>query len=48
MMIYLPIINKIQQIPNIQLAGLHCHIGTDIRDISRFAAITKNIARLAR
>ncbi|AEE27055.1 rhizoferrin biosystnesis N-citrylornithine decarboxylase FslC [Francisella hispaniensis] len=41
------VIDKIQQIQNIQLAGLHCHIGTNIRDISRFAAMAKNIAGLA-
>ncbi|ACD30190.1 rhizoferrin biosystnesis N-citrylornithine decarboxylase FslC [Francisella tularensis] len=40
-------IDKIQQIANIQLAGLHCHIGTNIRDISRFTAMAKNIAELA-
>ncbi|MDE4942690.1 diaminopimelate decarboxylase, partial [Francisella tularensis subsp. holarctica] len=40
-------IDKRQQIANIQLAGLHCHIGTNIRDISRLTAMAKNIAELA-
>lgn len=39
-------IDKIQQIANIQLAGLHCHIGTNIRDISRFTAMAKKHCRI--
>lgn len=28
-------------------SGIHCHIGTNIRDLSRFEAMSQNIAKLA-
>ncbi|AIT09514.1 diaminopimelate decarboxylase [Candidatus Francisella endociliophora] len=41
------IINDIKNIPQLKLSGIHCHIGTNIRDLSRFNAMSTNIAKLA-
>ena len=40
-------IDKIKNIPELNFSGIHCHIGTNIRDLTRFEAMSKNIAKLA-
>ncbi|AXA34612.1 rhizoferrin biosystnesis N-citrylornithine decarboxylase FslC [Francisella adeliensis] len=40
-------IDKIKNIPELNFSGIHCHIGTNIRDLSRFEAMSQNIAKLA-
>lgn len=41
------IIDKVKSIPELKFSGIHCHIGTNIRDLSRFESMSKNIAKLA-
>ncbi len=41
------IVDYILQSPYIQLAGLHAHIGTNIRDINQFAKLGENMATFA-
>ncbi|MFT4693991.1 MAG: diaminopimelate decarboxylase [Francisella sp.] len=40
-------IDEIKSIPKLKLCGIHCHIGTNIRDLSRFESMSQNIAKLA-
>ena len=41
------IIDQIEQMPALRFAGIHCHIGTNIRALSRFRRMSRNIAALA-
>lgn len=39
-------IDKIKKLPELKFCGIHCHIGTNIRDLSRFESMSQNIAKL--
>lgn len=41
------VVKRIQASPHLNLAGLHAHIGTNIRDLAQFAALGRNLAAFA-